>query len=81
MSVLGVVLYYSFEPRCLAFILQLAILHLLCLSAHVQARYTVACLCVCLCRGSMSKSFYRLLVMWICKIMLRFRVMPTVEPP
>ncbi len=48
------------------------------------------CLCVCLCRllqllkdeSSASKSFYRLLVMftwilirWICKIMLRSRVM------
>ncbi len=51
------------------------------------------CVCVCVCRplqllkdeSSASKSFYRLLVMhvyldfnsWICKIMLRSRVMPS----
>ena len=47
----------------------------LCLGAHAQARYTVVCVCVCVCvcrplqllkdESSASKSFYRLLVMFI----------------
>ena len=64
----------------------------LCLGAHAQARYTVVCLCVCVDRYSCSRMnqvkvrvsklqasshVYLDFNSWICKIMLRSRVMPS----
>ncbi len=67
------------------------ILKLLCLGAYAQARYTVVCLCVCVDCYSCSRinevqvrvsiGFYSHVFLdsylWICKIKLRSRVMPS----